>query len=309
MGYFPLQLRQLKALAVVVGACVLVPGAAGGGLGPAAGAAPSANTATFEDSTSERAGAPDITTIVVSNNDAGVITFKINVAGRGALSEDMIVLVFVDSDNNVATGEPDVGTDYAIQLFNGAADLFRWDGSGYSRRAADPPQASLTFSGLTFRINAAELGDTKRFNFATQVATGVVFDPNTGDFDDSKAVADFAPDLGHGMWNYTVRIGALRLNVKSFSLNPRRPQAGRTLTANMVATRSDTGVTLAGGQVSCTATVGGKRIAARVHRFSGSQARCAWQLPASARGQKIRGTITVVFEGRRVSKSFSATVG
>jgi hypothetical protein len=285
----------------------MLPAAAG-----AVSATPAANTATFEDSTSERAGAPDITKVVVSNNDAGVISFAINVTGHGALTEDMIVEIVVDTDNNPATGDQNLdnlGGDYAIELFGGTANLYRWDGTTYSRRGADPPQSSLIFSGLTVRINAAELGNTTRFNFNTFVATGVIVDRNTGDVDFSKAVADFAPDLGHGMWNYTVRIGALRLGVKSFSLNPRRPQAGRTLTANMVATRSDTGATLAGGQVSCTATVAGKRLAARVHRFSGTRARCAWQVPTSARGQKIRGTITVVFEGRRVSRSFSATVG
>jgi hypothetical protein len=296
-------MRYLKAFAVVTGACALVPSAVG---------APAANSQTFEDSTQEVQGAPDITTVEVSNNDAGVISFKINVPGRGALTEDMIVELLVDADNNPATGDQDpanVGADYAIELFGGSATLFRWDGTTYSRRGADPPQASLVFSGLTIRINAADLGNTTRFNFNTFVATGVIIDRNTGDVDFSKALADFAPDLGHGLWSYTVRVGALRLGVKSFALAPRRPQAGKTFTASMVATRSDTGATLAGGQVACTATVAGRRLAARVHAFSGGRARCAWLVPASARGQKIRGTITVVFEGRRVSRSFSATVG
>jgi hypothetical protein len=296
-------LRYLKAFAVVAGACALVPSAAG---------APAANSTTFQDSTGEQAGAPDITTVVVSNNDAGVISFEINVPGRGALTEDMIVEIVIDADNNPATGDPDPansGGDYAIELFGGTATLYRWDGTTYSRRGADPPQSSLIFSGLKISINASELGNTTRFNFNTFVATGVIFDRNTGDIDFSKAQADFAPDLGHGLWNFVVRVGQLRLGVKSFSLSPRRPQAGRAFTASMVATRSDTGATLAGGQVSCTATVGGKRLAPRVHAFAGTRARCAWQIPASARGQKLRGTITVVFEGRRVGRSFSATVG
>jgi hypothetical protein len=296
-------LRYLKALAAVAGACAVVPSAVG---------APAANTTTFEDSTAERQGAPDITTVVVSNDDAGVITFKLNVAGRGGLTDDMLVAVAIDADNNPATGNPDpfeVGADYAIQLFQGAADLFRWDGTNYSRRGADPPQSSLIFSGLQVRINASELGGTTRFNFNSVVLTGVVVDQNTGDTDFSKAIGDAAPDPGHGLWNYQVRVGALRLAVKSFALSPSRPRAGSTFTASMVATRSDTGATLAGGQVSCTAAVAGKRLAARVHRFSGGKARCAWQIPRAARGQKIRGTVTVVFEGRRVSRSFSATVG
>jgi hypothetical protein len=289
-----------------VGACALLSAAAGG-----ASAAPAANTATFEDSTGERAGAPDITTVVVSNNDAGVISFAINVTGRAALTEDMLVAVTIDADNNPATGDQDpnnLGGDYAIELFGGTANLFRWDGTTYSRRGADPPQSSLIFNGLTIRINAADLGNTTRFNFNAFVLTGVAVDQNTGDVDFSKAIGDVAPDLGHGMWSYTVRIGALRLTAKKFTLSPRRPVAGRTFTANLVATRSDTGATLAGGQVTCTATVGGRRLAARVHRFAGTQARCSWAIPASARGQSIRGTVTVVFEGRRVSRSFSATV-
>jgi hypothetical protein len=303
LEYFPCSLRYLKAFAVVVGACALVPSAVGG---------PTANTATFQDSTSERELAPDITTVVVSNTDTGVITFKINVTGRTALTEDMYVAITVDADNNAATGDPGPitpGGEYAIELFQGNATLYRWDGTTYSRRANDPPQTSLIFSGLSIRINASELGNTRHLNFNTFVATGVIFDRRTGDIDFSKAVDDFAPDLGHGLWNYRVKVGALKLAVKSFALSPSRPQAGRNFTASMVATRSDTGATLTGGQVSCTAAVAGKRLAARAHAFSGNRARCAWQIPASARGRRLSGKVTVVFEGRRVSRSFSATVG
>jgi hypothetical protein len=301
-----LQLRYLNVVVATVGACALVSGAAAGT------AAPTANTATFEDSTGEQPGAPDITRVVVSNNDASVITFTPTVPGRGSLTEDMLVEYTIDADNNPATGDPDpnnLGGDYAIELFGGTANLFRWDGTTYSRRGADPPQSSLIFNGLIVRINAADLGNTTRFNFNALVVVGVVVDRNTGDIDFSKAIGDLAPDPGHGFYNYSVRVGALKLNAKSFTLSPRRPVAGRTFAASMVATRSDTGATLTGGQVTCTATVGGKRLAARVHRFAGSQARCTWAIPSSARGQKIRGTVTVVFEGRRVSRSFSATVG
>ena len=41
-----------------------------------------ANSQTFTDSTGEDPNAPDITTIVVSNDDAGLITFKINISNR-----------------------------------------------------------------------------------------------------------------------------------------------------------------------------------------------------------------------------------
>ena len=156
-------------------------------------------------------------------------------------------------------------------------------------------------------INAAELGSTTRFNFGVVVVTGITNDPQ-GNPDFTNAQLDLAPDAGHGLWNYTVRVAPLRLLARSFSLNPRPPRAGRALTARLVAARSDTGAVVTGGRVVCNATVGGRRIAGS-GRFVGREARCIWRVPGSARGARIRGSIAVVFEGRRVTRSFSATVG
>jgi hypothetical protein len=298
---------------VVIAACAGLTLALGGALPTAANAAPaasSANRATFEDSRGEMANAPDITNVVVSNNDAGRITITIN--GLPRLVEGMLVGIDIDSDNNPATGSQDplsLGADYAIELVPGNANLFRWDGTAFTRRSNDPPQSTLVFSGteLAVSINAAELGNTTRFNFGVVVVTGIITDAQ-GNPDFTNAQFDAAPDLGHGFWNYTVRVAPLRLLARSFSLNPRRPQAGRSLTARLVATRSDTGAVVSGGRVVCTATVGGRRIAGR-GRFVGSEARCVWRIPGSARGARIRGSIAVVFEGRRVTRSFSASIG
>jgi hypothetical protein len=213
----------------------------------------------------------------------------------------------IDSDNTATTGDPDTGGEYAIELFGGEANLFKWDGTNFSRRPNDPPQSTLTFSQLAITINASELGNTTRFNFAVTVITGVTI--VNGDLDFSAAHADFAPDLGHGLWNYKVNTAPLKLVAKGFKLTPGRPLAGRTFTAALTVARNDTGAILKGGTVVCTATVGGGRITARVRKFVGTQARCAWLIPGSARGKPIRGSITVVFEGRRISRSFSATVG
>jgi hypothetical protein len=279
--------------------------AAGGAWAPAATTVSTANSKTFQDSTGERADAPDITTVVVSNTNAGEITFKIN--GPPRFTDDMLVGIDIDTDNSAATGAPDSGTDYAIELFGGEANLFKWDGTNFSRRTNDPPQSTLTFSQLTIRINASELGNTTRLGFDVVVITGITI--VNGDLDFSTARADLAPDPGHGLWNYTVNTVPLKLVAKSYTRTPRRPLAGRTFTTALTVARNDTGAILKGGQVICTATVGGARITARVRKFVGSQARCAWLIPGSARGKPIRGSITVVFEGRRISRSFSATVG
>ena len=76
-----------------------------------------ANSQTFNDSVGEDPNAPDITSIAVSNDDAGLITFQVNISNRPALTPDMLLLMFLDTDNNAATGDPDsLGADYAIDL-------------------------------------------------------------------------------------------------------------------------------------------------------------------------------------------------
>jgi hypothetical protein len=302
--------KSLRVIGVSIVAFAAMLWVAGAGwtspLAPASTSAASANSVTFEDSTAERPDSPDITTVVVSNTNGGQISFKINPFAR--LTDDMLIGIDLDTDSNASTGDPDTGADYAIELFRGTANLFRWDGSGFSRRQNDPLQATLSFSGLTIKINRSELGGTSRIGFDVIVITGIAVD-SSGELDFNNAHADFAPDPGHGLWSYQVKTAALRLVPKSFALSPSRPRAGGLLTANLVVARNDTGAVLKGGTVTCTATVGGARVAVRVHKFVGNQARCAWQVPGSARGKSFRGAVTVLFEGKRISRSFTATVG
>jgi hypothetical protein len=301
----------LSRLTLVVSTGVALALALGAAQPPAASGARSAataNRATFEDSRAELPNAPDITNVVVSNNDAGRITFTIG--GFPRLVEGMLVGIDIDADNNPATGSQDEfsrGADYAIELVQGNANLYRWDGSSFTRRSNDPPQSTLVFSNLSISINAAELGSTSRFSFGVVVVTGITTD-SSGNPDFSNAQFDAAPDLGHGFWNYSVRLAPVRLLARSFSVAPRPARAGRALTARLVATRSDTGAVVTGGRVVCTASIGGTRIAGR-GRFVGREARCVWRIPSSARGRRIAGSIAVVFEGRRVSRSFSAPIG
>ena len=43
----------------------------------------------------------------VSNDDAGLITFQVNISNRPAFTDDMFLLIFMDTDQNTATGDPD----------------------------------------------------------------------------------------------------------------------------------------------------------------------------------------------------------
>jgi hypothetical protein len=62
------------------------------------------------------------------------------------------------------------------------------------------------------------------------------------------------------------------------------------------------------GRVSCSATIGAKRIEPRSERFVGTRATCVFVLPLSAVGKTIRGTITVVSGPTRATKTFQRTL-
>jgi hypothetical protein len=271
-----------------------------------------ANSTSYQDSSGENPAAPDITTLTTSNNDAGVISFRINIPNRPQLTQDMLVLLFADTDANPQTGDPDsLGADYVIQVFRGEAALFRWDGTDFTRRAGDPPATSLIFSyqgGITITMSAAELGNTKRFGFAVIVIGGVVIDPVTEDLDFTNAVSDVAPAAGAGLYQYQVKITPPTLVVKKITPTPANPAAGRAFTLRLVAARSDTGAVVQNGRVSCAGRIGNARLKAQVQRVVAGAATCTWSIPATAKGKAFRGSVGVVFEGLKASQSYASKV-
>jgi hypothetical protein len=174
----------MKKLIVLAAAAALAVPALGGAAG----------STSFADSTGELGTGPDITAVTVSNDDKGVVTFNVAIPNRPALTADMAVLIFLDTDQNSSTGRVEAsGAEYGIDYENGTADLGRWNGSQW---VWDGPQSSVLTGyagGLTLKVSTADLGGTTGFNFYAAVI---------GDDD----TIDFAPDLGHGTWNYRVAI-------------------------------------------------------------------------------------------------------
>lgn len=296
-------------------AVVALPTVASGALSaPAAPTAVAANSTSYQDSSGENPAAPDITTLTVSNTDAGMLSFRVSIPNRPALTQDMLIGITIDSDNNAATGDPDPlapGTDYAIEVFGGEAALFRWDGTTFTRRAGDPPATSLIFTyqgGITVNISAAELGNTRALRFNVLVFSGIAIDPATGDLDFDAAVADVAPQLGAGLYQYEVKITPPTLVVRSLKGAPRNPTAGRTFTLRLVAARSDTGAVVQNGRVTCVGRIGSARLRAQIQRVQGGAATCTWNIPPKAKGKSFRGSVAVVFEGLRASQAYSARV-
>jgi hypothetical protein len=271
-------------------------------------AAARANSQTFTDSTGEDPTAPDITSIVVSNDDAGLVTFKINISNRPALTADMTVLMFLDTDRQATTGSPDLaGADYAIELDPGSVGLFKWNGSDF---VAAPSQSSVTYSydatGATIRSSAADLGATKAFNFVAVAISGITTDA-AGNPDFTNEHGDPAPDSGHGVFSYQV-VTKLTVSVEAFTTSPKPAKAGKKFVAGLAATESDTNGPVKAGTVACSATVGGKHLSATAHVVANGIAACAWSLPRTAKGKTLRGSVSLTVKGTTVVRTFAVKV-
>ena len=156
--------RPWLVLATAV-AVVALPTIASGAL--SAPAAPAANTQTFQDSVGEDPGAPDITTITVSNDDAATITFRINIPNRAQYSPGHRRRHVPRQRRKPGDGRPrelrrrlrhpaHPGRDRALQVGRE---------SDYTLSAT---QSSLNYSwssGPTIRINASDLSNTRQLNF------------------------------------------------------------------------------------------------------------------------------------------------
>jgi hypothetical protein len=270
-------------------------------------AAATSNSKVFTDSTGEDPSAPDITTIDLSNDNAGLITFKINISNRPTFTDDMLLDVFLDTDRKASTGDPqNLGADYALELVPGAVTLYKWNGTDF--RTA-PSQSSVTFgyasTGATIRASARDLGNTKGFNFYADAVAGVTID-SSGNPDFSHVHDDAAPDPGHGLFTYPV-LTKLTLSVKAFTTGPKPAKAGKKFVASLAANESDTNGPVEAGTVACSATIGSKHLAATAHRVSNGIASCAWSVPHDATGT-LHGSVTLTVQGVKVVRTFAVRV-
>lgn len=265
------------------------------------------NSQSYPDSVGEDPNAPDITSVDVSNDDAGLITFKVNISNRPTFTQDMLLLIFLDTDNNTTTGDPQsFGSDYVIQLVPGEVDLFKWNGSDF---VGAPSQTSLVYSyaatGATIQVSASELDNTRMFGFAVNVFSGITTDAS-GNPDLTNAHSDSAPDPNHGVFTYQV-LTKLILKRTAFTTAPTPARAGKRFSASLGASENDTDGPVTKATITCSATVAGKRLPA-THSLANGVASCYWKLPKTAKGETLRGTVTVTVRGAKLAKTFAVRV-
>jgi Tol biopolymer transport system component len=92
-----------------------------------------------------------------------------------------------------------------------------------------------------------------------------------------------------------------------FTLTPKRPLAGRRLTASLIVFEAS-GADLGSPTVACSAKLGGRTFAAHRAVMLGHGAVCIWNLPKTAKGKLLIGSVTARSGSSRALQAFSVRV-
>lgn len=183
-----------------LGACVGVLGI-GAPIPASAGTVP----IVLSDPQGDTTTAMDVTTVSVSNDFHGTISFQITIKNpQGKVDPGDLLAVVMDTDQNSATGDVSRhGAEFSIN-FDGDggaggtpfSELLRWTGSGWTP-AATPNSMQSTFTtldastlSLLISVNASDLANT----------VGLSFYINAVWPDPSPTNVELAPDSG--TWEY-----------------------------------------------------------------------------------------------------------
>jgi hypothetical protein len=192
-----------------------------------AGIASAAGQMDFSDPLGDAGSAPDITAVTVSNDDSGVITFRLTIANRTAIGPDDVVAVQIGTDDpDFFAGLRSDGTGYVLAIDSQGPYLLKWTGSDLPE--VKPPPKSLTgsFSGnvATISIKQEDLAPgfpdmslpvELRFNAVGVLFQGIV-----------ATAEDFAPALD-SKWSYRL-VEPARMVVTNFDAD-KTIKAGKQL--------------------------------------------------------------------------------
>jgi hypothetical protein len=279
-----------------------------------------AGSSSFTDPTGDAGVAPDITSVTVSNDDHGLITFRVTVPNRSSLGPDDAIAVPLGTDDpDLVNGWRSDGVNFVLVLEASGPSLLAWD--GVELVTLDPPPGSLTGSfgsgvgtvGVLQEDLAPGFPDMSVPIELTFYTLGIAFTGN------DVLAQDDAPD-GDGAWRYRL-VEPRRVVLTSFSAG-KTVKAGATLTVSMGAAHTDTGTAVTAGKISCTARLGSRALKGRARFFTivltspatgrtvrSPKATCSFTVPKQkSRGKTIRGSMSLRESGVTLNGSFTTRV-
>ncbi len=212
---------------------------------------------------------------MVSNDDSGLLTFRIEIPSHPVLTEDLRIRVWLDTDADPETGLR--GADRYLHRRplgarprRGRALHLRGttcSGGKTLPTRSGPPLRFAYRDGATFTVEAADLGirGPQRIVFWIEAWSGIGFDPVTRRYDLTNARPDFAPDgaarrlgnpsaQGEDAWIHD----SGSMFASSFTAQPTKPRAGKQFSLRLAAISTDTGSPVTSGTASCSMRIAGK---------------------------------------------------
>jgi hypothetical protein len=160
-----------------------------------AGGALAANSGLLADKTGDASPAPDVSTLLIANDDAGEVTIRVTV-DRTELASDDEVLVGIDADQNPDTGSVFYGAELGLDLTATGTSFLRPGPDGYLHDATGTFTATMGGGVVTFTFKASDVGLSPTSGFDVFVwAYG-------------QGAADTAPDIR--TFNYQMVAGTAR---------------------------------------------------------------------------------------------------
>jgi hypothetical protein len=297
-------LMLLATVALVLSFASAGTGAHAARLGPGSYAEALTSSRGYVDAQADAGRAPDITAVVVGNDDAGRLSLTVSFANRIRLQPSDALVVGLDVDRDARTGGP-LGMDYALSATTVGAELGVWNSSSWSGSGYVPlPGAatlsladhSLSLSTTVGRLGALMAARRPRLRFVLIAIA-----------DTDKPEESWADDVA-GPWSYRVQLPTKLLALK-IVLAP-HPRAGGDLTARLDVTmiRGDYRETLNSAPVKARAVITGRPLRLLRRGSNGSGLGATWRLPDWTHDQTVRGSVTVSFDGTHATRTFSATV-
>jgi hypothetical protein len=267
-------LRQKLFIVTVVAVAALA------GSGPAW----AVGSKTYTDPSGDGSQGPDVTQLVISNDDNGQITFQFTFSNRPTiLTGDDVVAFGLDTDSNGATGDA-AGYEYLMGFgFQGQKAVIG-KATGPESYDFNVPQTTVRFAdgGRTMSINRSDLGNTGAFRMRVETA--------------GNGGGDTAPE-GGATWDYALVLAPQIVAIRA-GFAPAQPRQGKAFALASPTLRLSTGEMVPPQAYSCRATLGGKALKAA--------GRCKWNIPKKSKGKRLVITVSATYGG--VNASFDPYV-
>jgi hypothetical protein len=233
----------------------------------------------ISDPAGDASGAPDLSSLTISNDHEGVVTFQLALIGGDPTASTSRFEIYLDADRDQRTGN--AGSEYRWALAGRSWTFERWSGSVWEAASAQSGSADVAVAGnlgfVTFEIDVSELGGSRAFGVWARSV-----DTTTG-------VSDRVPDTGEA--NYALAAPTVRgvqvvvtpVHAVAFLL------PGDTFSVNAATVELSDYSEAPAESFTCSAMLGRRPVPPK--------APCRWRVPKTAGGKSIRIVVDATYQG------------